>query len=160
MLRYIAFIVFVFLLSSCDKNTIYSEYKSIPNSKWHKDKIVDFVFNVTDTVSKNTVFINLRNNKDYDFNNIFLIASVDFPNKTTIIDTLEYKMTDKSGYFLGTGFTDIKENKLEFKPTITFSTKGNYHFKVQQAMRKNGKENGVLHLNGITDVGISIEKLD
>ncbi len=159
MHKYIVIILIFIVFSSCARNTVFSTYKSIPNAKWHKDSIVNFTFNATDTLSKNAIYINLRNNKDYDFNNIFLIVGVDFPNKTKIIDTLEYKMTDEKGYYLGEGFTDIKENKLEFKINTQFPNKGNYQFHVQQAMRKNGKENGIVALNGITDVGIQIEKI-
>ncbi len=145
-------------MSSCTNNTIYSKYKAIENNKWHKDSIMSFKVNITDTLNKNAVYINLRNDKDYGFNNIFLIVSVNYPNNTKIVDTLAYKMTDEKGRFLGTGFTDIKENKLEFKDQIVFPNSGEYVFKIQQAMRKNGEEFGVDALEGITDVGIEIEK--
>ena len=150
------FIVFV----SCTNNTIFTEYKSIPNNKWHKDSIISFHFNAKDTVSKNNIYINLRNNKEYEFNNLFLITSVEFPNKTKVIDTLEYEMTDAKGRFLGTGFTDTKENKLEYKASIPFAIQGDYHFTIKQAMRKIGEENGVNFLNGISDIGIEINKIN
>jgi len=159
MRKYIAIIIIFIVFSSCAKNSVFSEYKSIPNSEWHKDSIVNFTFNATDTLSKNAIYVNLRNDKNYDFNNIFLIMGVDFPNNTKIVDTLEYKMTDEKGYYLGEGFTDIKENKLEFRINTQFPNKGKYNFYIQQAMRKNGKESGVLLLEGITDVGIQIEKI-
>ena len=157
MSKFIILILFSFLIS-CNKNTVFTEYESIPDNKWQQDHIVNFTYKPKDTLSKNTVFINLRNNKDYNFNNLFLIATVEFPNKTKVIDTLEYEMTDAKGYFLGDGFTDLKENKLEYKSNITFALKGNYHFYIQHAMRRISEENGVDYLNGITDVGIEIEK--
>jgi len=153
------FISILFLMNSCSNNTIYSKFKSIENSKWNKDSIISFNIDIKDTLSNNSIFINLRNNKDYEFNNIFLIVGIDYPNNTKIIDTLEYKMTDDRGVFLGTGFTDVKENKLEFKENINFSIAGVYKFNVQQAMRKNGIEEGVEYLNGIIDVGIQIERI-
>ncbi len=154
----VLFVVFI-VFSSCAKDVVFSEYKSISNEAWHKDTIVKFTFNAIDTISQNAIYVNLRNNKNYNFNNLFLIVGVDFPNNTKITDTLEYKMTDEKGYFLGTGITDIKENKLEFRTNTTFPVKGKYRFHIQQAMRKNGKENGILQLKGITDVGIQIEKI-
>lgn len=159
MLRLFIFFAFISLLSSCNQNLVFSEYKTVDNNKWHKDISVNFNVEVKDTLSNNAIYINLRNDKDYDFNNIFLIVGVDYPNKTKVIDTLEYKMTDDKGYYLGTGFTDIKENKLEFKENIIFPTKGTYKFSIQHAMRKIGKENGVDYLEGVTDVGIEIEKV-
>lgn len=155
------FIVVIIILSSCsDRGTIFSEYKSIHKNKWHKDSIISFNVDIEDTISTNIVYINLRNDKDYAFNNIFLIASINYPNQTKIIDTLEYKMADEKGYFLGTGFTDIKENKLIFKEKIIFPTKGVYKFSVQQAVRKNEEKHGIDFLEGVTDVGIKIKKIN
>ena len=158
MPKFFMYILLITVIISCNKNTTFTKYKSINNTKWHKDSIVKFTVNIKDTLSKNTIYVNLRNNKDYDFNNLFLIIKVDFPNNFNITDTLEYEMTDKKGVFLGTGFTDIKENKLEYKTNVVFPTKGAYVFSIKQAMRKLGKENGVTYLNGINDVGLEIEK--
>nr|BFF39475.1 hypothetical protein BACY1_12800 [Tenacibaculum mesophilum] len=84
---------------------------------------------------------------------------MNFPDGQIIIDTLEYDMADVTGKFLGQGFTDIKENKLFYKENITFPRKGEYTFKVRQAMRKNGKLEGIEELEGITHVGFRIEKI-
>ncbi len=147
------------LLFSCNNNQIYSKYKSIDHNKWHKDSIVSFNVDIKDTLSNHAIYLNLRNDKDYNFNNIFLIVNVNYPNKNKITDTLEYRMTDEKGRFLGSGFTDIKENKLAFKENIIFPLSGKYQFNIQQAVRKNGKENGIEFLEGITDVGLEIEKI-
>ncbi len=159
MNKIVLLIILALLFNSCNQHLVYTDYKTISENKWHKDSIVDFEIDIKDTISNNGIYINLRNNKNYGFNNIFLIVSVDYPNKTIITDTLSYKMTDQTGRFLGTGFTDIKENKLEFKEHIIFANKGKHTFHIQQAMRKNGEEYGVINLEGITDVGIEIEKL-
>jgi len=146
------------LLFSCNNNQIYSKYKSIDHNKWHKDSIVSFNVDIKDTLSNHAIYLNLRNDKDYNFNNIFLIVNVNYPNKNKVTDTLEYRMTDEKGRFLGSGFTDIKENKLAFKENIVFPSSGKYQFNIQQAVRKIGSENGIEILEGITDVGIEIEK--
>lgn len=167
MPKLIILILFIFLIASCSNNVVYTEFKGIPENKWQKYSIITFNYHSKDSVSNNAIYINLRNNNNYEFNNLYLIVSVEFPpswknlkNPTTtkIVDTLQYEMTDAKGYFLGTGFTDIKENKLEYKSNITFPAKGNYKFSIQHAMRNIGSENGVEFLNGITDVGIEIEK--
>jgi len=152
------FLLLFLLFSSCKQNTVFTEFKDINDAKWHKDSIISFTFNAKDTISKNDIFINLRNNKDYDFNNIYLIVGIKFPNDYSIKDTLQYQMTDEKGVFLGSGFTDIKENKLEYKTNIVFPQTGNYQFTIEQAMRKLGEIEGVEYLNGITDVGLEIDK--
>jgi len=128
------------------------------DDQWHKDSIINFTINSIDTISKNNIYINLRNNKDYEFSNLFLIVGIKFPNNYQIVDTLEYEMTSLEGRFLGTGISDIKENKLEYKTSVVFSVKGEYNISVQQAMRKSRDVEGIVNLKGITDVGIQIEK--
>jgi len=132
----------------------------MPNSEWHKDSIVSFEFNPIDTISKNNIFINLRNNNDYTYSNLFLIVGIDFPNNYKVVDTLEYEMADVEGKFLGEGLTDLKENKLEFKTNVNFPSTGTYNISIQQAMRKSGDVEGIETLKGVVDVGIQIEKMN
>jgi len=153
-------LVFLFLgLISCDSNRVYDEYQSIESNVWLKDNLVKFTFDVNDTVSKNNLFINLRNNKDYEFSNLFLITKINFPDGFQAIDTLEYEMTDKVGNYLGSGYIDIKENKLFYKENVRFKKAGTYHFQVEQAMRKRGNIQGLDSLKGVTDIGLRIEKV-
>ncbi|PTM10162.1 MAG: gliding motility lipoprotein GldH [Bacteroidetes bacterium] len=150
------FVVFVFMIVSCDSNRVYDQYKSV-SSEWQKDDIVKFDFTPSDTLKSYNLFINLRNNNDYKFNNLFLIAEIDYPNGKSVVDTLEYKMAKPNGELLGTGFTDVKENKLWYKENFKFNESGTYKIKLQQAMRENGNVSGVNALQGVIDIGFRIE---
>ena len=149
----------VIYMSSCTKGLVYNQFKPVENNQWHKDSVVNFVINSTDTIQKNNIYITLRNNKDYEFSNLFLIVGIEFPNNYQIVDTLEYEMTTPEGRYLGTGISDIKENKLEYKTNVTFSLKGDYNISIQQAMRKTRDIEGLVYLDGITDIGLQIEKV-
>ena len=151
-------IIVLILLISCNNNMVFDQYKSMPNAEWHKDSIVKFQFNPIDTLSRNNVSINLRNNDAYAYSNLFLIVGIDFPNNYKVVDTLEYEMADAEGKFLGEGMTDLKENVLEFKTNVIFPTTGTYTISIEQAMRKSGETDGITSLKGVTDVGIQIEK--
>lgn len=146
-----------FVFTSCDPNRVFDVYQPVPN-KWHKDSVASFNIKAPDSTNAYNLFVNLRNTNAYKYNNIFLIVEMTFPHGKTVKDTLEYKMADPSGKFLGTGLTDIKENKLWYKEQVVFKEKGDYVVKIQHAMRENGKVNGVVELEGITDVGFRIEK--
>lgn len=150
----------IILLSSCSNSAFYNQYRSIPGNQWHKDSVVSFEVESTDTVQKNNLYVTLRNNKDYEFSNLFLIVGIKFPNNYQIVDTLEYEMTTPEGRFLGTGISDTKENKLEYKTNVRFALPGVYNVTVQQAMRKTRDVEGLTYLNGITDVGLQIEKVN
>ncbi|SEC36578.1 gliding motility-associated lipoprotein GldH [Tenacibaculum sp. MAR_2009_124] len=146
------------LFISCDKKRVFDEYLSLTDQKWSKNNELKFTFSVEDTLNQKNLFINIRNNKDYGYSNLFVITQIDFPDGNLVVDTLEYDMADATGKFLGEGFSDIKESKLYYKENILFPTKGNYTFKIRQAMRKNGEVSGIEYLEGVTDVGFRIEK--
>lgn len=135
-----------------------SEYRATDNGSWSKDDILEFNFTEIDTVQKHNVFINVRNDETYPYNNLFLIAELNFPDGNTVIDTLEYEMALPDGTWLGKGHGSLKENKLWYKENIVFPTSGVYTLRVSHAMRKNGSVNGIENLEGITDVGFEIEK--
>ena len=145
------------LLFSCDKKRVFDEYKSV-GSAWNKDSIVTFDLPVLDSTKRYNLFVNLRDNNNYKYNNIFLIVSLELPNGFTKVDTLEYQMTEPDGTLLGNGFTDIKESKLYYKENVRF--RGKYKVHIKQAVRENGKVPGVAFLDGITEVGFRIEKKD
>ena len=109
---------------------------------------------------KYNLFVNVRDNNDYPFDNLFLIVSLEQPNKKILVDTLEYKMANPDGTLMGDGFTDIKENKLFYKEKVDFKLKGDYKVHVRQAVRQTGKVAGVNNLKGITEVGFRIESID
>ncbi|MCL4115244.1 UNVERIFIED_CONTAM: hypothetical protein GTU68_027282 [Idotea baltica] len=147
------------LFFSCDDNTDFNQYKSLSSDGWKPNEKVVFEFDIKDTISQKNLFINIRNNNNYEFSNMYVITELDFPNGTVIVDTLQYKMADENGNFLGTGYTNIKENKLFYKEEKVFPVSGKYAFSIRHAMRKNGEINPIEYLKGIQDVGFSIENL-
>jgi len=147
-------LVSVFFLS-CDDKRVFDEYKSV-GSAWHKDSVVSFNLPELDSTKKYDLFLNIRDNNNYPFSNLFLIVSLEKPNGYTKVDTLEYEMAAPDGTLLGNGFTDIKESKLYYKENVKFREK--YKLHIKQAVREGGKVPGVTQLEGITEVGLRIEK--
>jgi len=150
--------VFISLILSCDSNRIFDKYKSVSEA-WQKAEIIEFDFSPLEMDKPYNLFINIRTNNDYKFNNLFLIAQIDFPNGKSIVDTLEYKMAKPNGELLGTGFSDVKESKLWYKENFTFNELGNYKIKFQHAMRENGRIDGIDNLTGVIDIGFRVEKM-
>lgn len=145
-----------FVFMSCDSKQVFDKYKSVPK-KWHKDSIISFKINPPDSINAYNLFVNLRNTNAYKYNNLHVIVEMVFPHGKTIKDTLEYRMAEPSGKLLGSGYTEIKENKLWYKEQVVFSEAGEYTVNIQHAMRENGKVNGVIELQGVTDIGFRIE---
>lgn len=155
----IVFVLVLFLILSCDKKRVFDEYKSV-GSAWHKDSIVTFDLPKLDPKKSFKMFVNVRDNDDYPFNNLFLIVSLEQPNHLVKVDTLEYQMTNPDGTLLGDGFSDIKESMLFYKDKVNLTQKGIYKIHIKQASRQTGKIEGFTSLPGISDVGFRIESTE
>ena len=153
------FILITGLLISCDKKRVFDEYKSVGNA-WNKKTIVSFDLPKLDTLKKYNLYVNLRANDEYKFNNLFIIVSLEQPNGLIKVDTLEYQMADVDGTLLGDGFSDLKESKLFYKENVHFNTSENNKVHIKQVVRQMGKVVGVEDLEGITEVGFRIESLE
>lgn len=158
MHRRILFCFVSLVLFSCNTATVKSGFKATDNGVWPKDSIVAFTFSELDTTIRHNMFIYVRNDQAFPYNNLFLIAELNFPNGESVRDTLEYEMATPEGAWLGKGYGSVKENKLWYKENIVFPTSGVYSLQVSHAMRKNGTVDGIVNLEGITDVGFEIEK--
>jgi gliding motility-associated lipoprotein GldH len=137
--NFIGLLLLFLFFTSCDKKQFYSEYKELDGS-WKKSDTLRFTFEQKDTIKPYNLFLNVRNNNDYPFNNMYLIVSLKEPGKkpTIKIDTLEYQMADLDGTLLGEGFTDVKESKLWYLENYVFNRIGNYKVEVVQAVRATG----------------------
>ncbi|QWX83657.1 gliding motility lipoprotein GldH [Cellulophaga sp. HaHaR_3_176] len=158
MVKHILALLLITLFISCDSNIVKSEYKATVDGEWEKDAQIEFQFSDIDTIQSYDLFINLRNDETFAYSNIFIIAELGYPDGSSVKDTLEYEMTLPDGQWLGKGYGSLKENKLWYKEKIILPTKGIYKLKVSHAMRKNGSVDGIVNLEGITDVGYQIEK--
>lgn len=158
MRNYLFFVLAITLLTSCNSNVVISEYRSLNGASWNRDEVLKFSFSEVDTIHAYDMFINVRNDNTFPYSNLFLITSLTTPEGEVLQDTLEYNMALPDGTWLGKGSGSLKENKLWYKENIVFPNSGVYTLEVSHAMRKNGNVQGVISLEGITDVGLEITK--
>jgi len=146
-------VVFVLLLSvvSC-QNADEKVLVNAVDNQWKKNNAQTFSFDISDAQNlKNMMFV-VRNNNNYPYSNLRLIASVEHNKKKISTDTLNYILAKPNGEWIGTGFGDTKEIVFQYKLNYKFPENGKYSVKVVQAMRKNV-------LPGIEDIGIKIQNL-
>lgn len=158
IMRFKILLITSFFVFSCESNIEYIQYNSIEN-QWDKDSIQNFVFELADTKKYNT-YINLRINKDYPFSNIFLITTLMDSLSVLSKDTLNFKIADKSGKFLGKKRVNIIENSLIHKEKIELEKNKKYSVSVEHAMRIINKVSGLKRLDGVVDVGYKIENIN
>lgn len=150
----------VLLLASCNTNTVYSKYESIDADKgWAKNQQIRFDVDITDTLSRNNIYINVRNADSYPYRNLFLFLHTTYPDGNKKTDTLECLLSDEKGQWLGKGAGDLWDNTIPFKRNVKFPLAGKYTFSFEQAMRA-GNQAAIDPLPLILDIGITIEKAE
>ena len=142
---------------SCESNLIYIKYNSL-NGGWLKDSIQHFSFPNGDKSILTNSYLMLRFNQKYRYNNIFVIITVTNSNGIISRDTIEYKVADNFGKFIGSKMINIYELSLLHKKGIQLMPKENYFINVEHAMRNADETVGVERLEGVLDVGYKFEK--
>lgn len=145
------FIALVF--ASCDKSRVYEKNIKIPEFKWDMNNVLQFEVPITDTATAYNMYFNIRNASGYAYSNLFLFFTVRSPDGRRERDTVEIKLADETGKWLGDGLGDIWDNQVLFKRDFRFPASGTYFFEMEQAMRVNP-------LPYIMDAGIRIERTE
>ena len=158
MHRVLLFCCILFTAFSCSDNKIvYGDIQSVGEA-WGKEEVMHFDIPEMDTLQSYNIYLNLRNNHHYPYNNIYLIVGLEYPNGKQEVDTLQYRMAYPNGEWMGEGIGSLKESLLWYKEDFRFLEEGSYKISIQQAVRKNGEVEGDAALKGITDVGFRIER--
>jgi gliding motility-associated lipoprotein GldH len=150
-LLFLSLAFLIFFLDSCDSKRFYEENKSIENGIWLSTTSPVFNVNITDTMARYNLYVNIRNEGIYPYSNLYLFIRTTLPGGKKAIDTVECQLADPDGKWRGSGLGSLKFNQFLFQRAMAFPRKGLYRFELEQAMR-------VKDLKGIRDVGIRIEK--
>ena len=142
----------LFLLVSCISNVNTSSYNIFKEDTWHTDSIITLRHSIVDSLTKYDLYLKVRHNTDFEYQNIFLFVS--FKEQT---DTIEVILSEKNGKWLGKGFGDIKEVDYCFAKNTTLNSKQSSSIIVEQAMRY-GDEPAITSLKGIIALGINVKK--
>jgi gliding motility-associated lipoprotein GldH len=113
----------------------------------------DIAFTITDTLSLYNIYIVLRHNDAYHFNNLYVRATVIEPGET-LPKTGDYDLllaTNEKGW-IGTAMDDIYDAQIIIQPKTRFRKAGTYHIIMEQVMREDPLKN-------ILSVGLRLEKI-
>jgi gliding motility-associated lipoprotein GldH len=149
--KFLIVLLTAFGFYACDRDKIYESNVTIPQHGWHRSEQVRFEVDITDTVTLCNVYVNVRNNNDYKYMELWLFIDVHSPLGTVERDTTKIMLADYRGKWLGHGLGSKFDTRLEFRKNVRFPVPGTYTFRYEQATRDEP-------LTGIEDVGLRIEK--
>jgi len=152
------FILIFFLLTSCSDSDLVNSYEF--SNGWKNGEVVQFDFKGTETKKNQNLFLILRHNKNYSFSNIFLITEMKFENDSIKRDTLEYRLSEKNGKWLGKTRLSIVEHTLPFKKNLEILKDSTYSITITNSMRLINQVSPIQNLENILDLGLLIESVE
>ncbi len=141
-----------FFLCSCSKLNFFERTQRFPNQEWAAAVIPVASFEITDTASLYNIYVVLRHTDAYRYNNIWVNVTTQTPNDTPRTQLLNIALADNTRGWLGSGMDDIFDRRARITQAPVSLKKGQYTFKLQQAMREDP-------LAYILSAGIRVEKV-
>ena len=150
MKNYYLLLLLVFCVS-CQTIDIYEKTTAFSTHSWPAAKQPSFTFNITDTTSLYNIYLVLRHDDAYNYNNIWIRLTVKSPADVVTVRRELILGNNKQGW-LGSGMDDIFEQRIAFNDKPALLHKGQYTFTLQQDMREDP-------LDHILNAGIRVEKV-
>lgn len=121
-------IAFAFLLlTSCDKNNVYSKFdKDFEDNRWLQTDVRTYDFKIKDTSKSYDLLLDFSHVAGFQFNNIPLEVTVTNPDQTKIIQNITLQIVDANGTDLGDcdgDYCDVLQPVFENKKLAA----GKYH---------------------------------
>ena len=118
----ILFIAFCsFILSSCTTIDLYEKVETIPAQEWKASFKPAFTFTIKDTTAPYQLFIILRHNDKYNYNNIWLRLHTKGPDGKVAKAQYEMPLATNEKGWLGTGMDDFYEHRIALTPVTKIS---------------------------------------
>lgn len=144
-------IIISLICLSCNNREAYYHFKELKNNSWSRLDTLTFDIDSTAILTDIPYNVDLEivNNTNYEYQNIWFYTTDDFGSKKPVSYEIEYTIADKDGNWYGAGFGSIYQLTVAYKKKFIFTEKRNYTLKIVQGMSDEP-------LSGIEKIGIKI----
>ena len=154
MKKSVILLVLGVLMGSCDTASVLI-FNELPNEGWPQDQWKTFTYKNRLANNEVSLYWILRHDNDYPYANIFFIAELTTPKGVTQYDTLNYRLANADGSWLGAGMY-LHELRLAYMERFLFEEPGNYLFRLRPAVRSNDSIVADSILVGLHQIGLEI----
>jgi len=137
---------------SCDSNRVYENNVDFKDRSWKIAEPAKFEFQITDTVKKYNLLMDVRNSIDYPFARLFVNYDLTKDSLSLSKELVSvYLFDQKTGKPFGTsGIGDIYDHQFFLMKNYSFKKAGKYNMSLQQFMRQDT-------IRGVLAVGLRVE---
>jgi len=140
------------LLAACGTLDVYEKMVAFPDHQWKNTDKPSFTFTIEDTASAYNIYVILRHEDAYHFNNIWMNIATQAPRDTVRTQLVNVTLANNAKGWLGTGMDDVFDHRARITRLPVKLKKGNYTFTLQQHMREEP-------LQYVLNAGIRVEKI-
>ena len=143
--------ILIFLISACNNNIDYNNFKKFNNNSWNRFSELNFEFPVNKSGNGFNIYLLIKFDKSFSYDKLLINTAFYTPSGEERFTKYDIKVKDKNGEFIG----EKKDNKIEMKfplrKDFRFSKDGICKLDVENRMTK-------IETPGIIGIGIIIEK--
>jgi gliding motility-associated lipoprotein GldH len=147
----LAIVSFLFL-QSCADIGVFEQQHFFKTHEWDVATQPEFTFTIKDTAALYNIFVAVRHEDTYRYNNLWVEITTQSPGDTAKTQSLNLLLADNKKGWLGTGMDDIFDHRIRITRSPQKLKAGQYKFKLKQIMRENP-------LPAILNTGVRIEKV-
>lgn len=140
----------LFGLTGCVEPVIHSSEEVLPDEGWYLDDSRSFDFHITDHTVPVDFFLQVRNNKDYPYRNMYVFVDIDFPSGSNRRDTVSFILATPDGRWVGEGGGSTYDNDVMFIRRAMLPDTGRYSVRIGHGMRDSV-------LIGVERIGLIVE---
>jgi len=131
---------------------VFEKNVTIPGHQWESSFKPQIVFDITDTTSLYNIYVVVRHQNAYGWNNIWIKGTVQQPGDTTTrSQQYDLRLANDQKGWLGKGMDDIFEHRILIQQRTRFRRAGEYKFTLEHTMREDP-------LQHVMNIGLRIEK--
>ncbi len=145
-------ITLILLFTACTQLDVFEKTTFFPKHEWSSAVKPSFNFTIKDTAARYNVFVVIRHNDAYHFNNLWVNLTTIPPGDTAQTLRLKLILGDNTKW-LGSSMDDIIEHRIRVNANPVKFKAGDHQFFLQQIMREDPLQN-------ILNAGIRIEKIE
>jgi gliding motility-associated lipoprotein GldH len=142
----------IFTLWSCNKLDSFERTVFFPEHQWASKNQPGFQFEIKDTISRYNIYVVIRHEDAYHYNNLWINVITTAPNEKPITQKVNLQLANNSTGWLGSGMDDVFDHRIRITNSPILLKKGVYQFSLQQIMREDP-------LPSILNAGIRVEKI-
>ena len=144
------------LLVSCQTIDLYEKHVPVPRHAWSGSFKPQFKFQIKDTTTPYNIYVVLRHNEKYNYNNIWVNISTQVPGDTAVRKAqYELPLANNEGWIgKESAMDDLYEHRIRITPREGITMKaGEYQFTIEHIMREDPLEN-------VMNIGLRLEKTE